>query len=80
MQIEIEDDGAGMSEDTLRLLNEGGLKKDEFGTHLGIWNCKKRAELFYDGKASIRLASCEEGGTRAEIRLPIRFEQGEEKK
>lgn len=72
LHITIEDTGSGIPETVLQQLNRDQAYTDESGNrHIGIWNCRRRLELFYGKHASVQLESRLDRGTRVHIILPV---------
>ncbi|GGA44292.1 sensor histidine kinase [Paenibacillus physcomitrellae] len=78
VQIEIKDNGVGMSRETAEMLLKsiredapriGGSKRKSTG--LGTHNVFKRLHLFFDGKQQIEIESAEGAGTAVLFRLPF---------
>ena len=46
--------------------------------HIGIWNCKRRIELFYEKDAEINIVSSPGAGTQVFINIPFVKEVGHE--
>jgi len=70
--VTIEDDGKGMDPDLVNLLNEGEIYIDDYGQkHLGVWNCRRRLELFFDQSARLQIISQPQTGTKVLIELPF---------
>ena len=75
LHITIEDNGRGMSRETLKRLNrEGG----EDGNHLGIANVRKRLKLYYSDEAGLYFESKPDRYTRVHLFIPVRKENGHE--
>ena len=77
LHITIADTGCGIPETVLQQLNQDEAYTDDSGNrHIGIWNCRRRLELFYGNQASVRLESEKEQGTRVHIVLPVSGKEG----
>ncbi|RRJ64071.1 sensor histidine kinase [Paenibacillus oralis] len=78
VEIEIRDNGAGMSRETVeRLLRSVREEAPRFGgkghsTGLGTHNVFKRLHLFFDGRQRIDIDSTEGAGTTVKFTLPYR--------
>ncbi|CAM4223348.1 MAG: sensor histidine kinase [Paenibacillus macerans] len=78
VEIEIRDNGAGMSRETVeRLLRSVREEAPRFGgkgqsTGLGTHNVFKRLHLFFDGRQQIDIDSKEGAGTTVKFTLPYR--------
>jgi two-component system sensor histidine kinase YesM len=70
IKINIEDTGKGFTEEMLMELNAGKMVIDDKGTHIGVWNVKRRLELLYLGNASVRFYNKNPQGAVVEINLP----------
>ena len=69
--ISINDTGAGIEEDLLKCLNAEAQYEDRDGRkHIGIYNCRKRLELFYGDRASLKINSTIGEGTQVWMELP----------
>lgn len=77
VQIEIADNGVGMSEETRNLLLKSVLEEvprqggKGHSTGLGTHNVFKRLQIFFDGKQLIEIESEEGQGTTVRIKLPF---------
>ncbi len=65
------DSGCGMDSATLEVLQNGEILEKENKKHIGIWNCRRRLAVKYDGRAHLNITSTEGEGTQVFIRLPI---------
>lgn len=71
--ISINDTGKGIASEFLNCLNSGTPYEDKNGMkHIGVWNCRKRLELFYGKDAALRIMSTEGEGTQVWIELPYK--------
>jgi two-component system, sensor histidine kinase YesM len=70
VEIIIRDSGPGFSEQVLEEIRSGNRIVDEEGEHIGIWNVRRRLQLLYRGRASIRCYNGFPQGAVVEIRLP----------
>ncbi|NBK22279.1 MAG: two-component sensor histidine kinase, partial [Spirochaetia bacterium] len=61
LYLNIKDDGIGMSEEKLAIINEYALS--EHSPHVGLANVFKRIKYFYDNSCSIHIESTEGKGT-----------------
>lgn len=69
--ISICDTGSGFKEEVLEYVQRGEIYVDKMGQkHIGIWNSRRRLEVFYGEKAKITIASLRGDGTRVWIELP----------
>jgi two-component system, sensor histidine kinase YesM len=70
IKITVSDTGRGFTQNILEQLNAGNMVINDKGTHIGVWNVKRRLELLYSGNASIRFYNGEPQGAVVEINLP----------
>ena len=71
--ISISDTGRGFKEEALESAKSGEVYVDEGGRrHIGIWNCRRRMEVFYGDSASMNIISTEGSGTQIFLDLPYR--------
>ena len=76
--ISVSDTGNGIDDDILALLNAGQPYIDKNGMkHIGVWNCRRRLELFYEERASLRITSKKGEGTQVWIEFPYGGERDE---
>ncbi|PXV89445.1 HAMP domain-containing protein [Lachnotalea glycerini] len=71
MSISICDTGCGMSEDRLQQLKDGVIIHDRIGKHIGIWNCRRRLNLYYGEEAVLSISSSEGYGTQVWMEFPV---------
>ena len=71
LQIQIEDDGVGMTSERLMKLTEKNRKVEHFGG-IGINNVDDRLQLIYGQEYGIQIQSEENNGTTVTIFLPKR--------
>lgn len=70
------DTGSGIREEVLERLKSGEVYVDKLGRrHIGIWNCRRRMEVFYGDKASLNIISSRGQGTQIWLELPFLTEQ-----
>lgn len=72
IRIAIQDNGPGFRQEALEEISRGNRVVDEEGEHIGIWNARRRLQLLYGQRASIRFGKTEPHGAKVEIRLPLR--------
>ncbi|WP_078549642.1 sensor histidine kinase [Litchfieldia alkalitelluris] len=81
LQIEIRDNGLGISENRLNEIHqhfeEGIQKLDGEESNIGLKNVYVRLKLYYNGEASLQLKNRDSGGLKVIIRLPITLKDGE---
>ena len=70
--ISIVDTGNGMDAERLRCLNAGEVIEDSSGRHIGIWNCRRRIQMYFGERADLHFSSVENGGTQVWMALPYR--------
>ena len=76
--ISISDTGRGFREDALESVQSAEVYVDAGGhRHIGIWNCRRRMEVFYGDTATMNITSTEGSGTQIFLDLPYRTEGGE---
>ena len=76
LMISINDTGAGMDQNMADCLNQGRLYEDRDGIkHIGVYNCRKRLELFYGDEAVLKINSTPGEGTQVWIELPCRTDR-----
>lgn len=70
------DTGNGMSEEVLERIQDGEVYVDRLGhKHIGIWNCRRRMEVFYGDAASMKIISAPGQGTQIWLELPFLEEE-----
>ncbi len=70
------DTGNGMSEEVLERIQDGEVYVDKLGhKHIGIWNCRRRMEVFYGDAASMKIISAPGQGTQIWLELPFLEEE-----
>ncbi len=70
--ISICDTGKGIREEVLASIQQGEVYEDQAGQkHIGIWNCRRRIEVFYGESASINIISALGEGTQVWLELPF---------
>lgn len=71
--ISISDTGRGIRPEVLKALRSGEPYVDRHGNkHIGIVNCMRRVEVFYDRKAQLSITSARDEGTQVFLRVPYR--------
>lgn len=68
--LEVEDDGAGMSEEVLGTLRQ--YKEEDAGNHFGVSSVHRRIQLYYGENYGIEIQSELGVGTKVVIRIPRR--------
>ncbi len=71
--ISVCDTGRGIKQEILERLQKGQVYRDRMGKdHIGVWNCRRRLEVFYGGDASMSIVSSPGEGTQVWLDLPFR--------
>lgn len=76
LEIEIKDNGRGMSKEQIRTLLNSKVKKTKGFTAVGIPNVRDRLELYYGEKSQLRYVS-DDRGTTVMIYLPAAYDEKE---
>ncbi len=71
LKISILDTGNGMPADILEKLNRGEVVENATGRHIGVWNCRKRIQMYYGESAVLTISSTPGEGTQVWMELPI---------
>lgn len=73
LHLEVEDDGAGISEDRLQaiLRFDGNLSRDVMGAGIGLNNVHKRIRVNFGSPYGLQIESQEENGTLVKVLLPV---------
>lgn len=80
LHISVCDTGNGIPVDRLEKLRRGELIEDEVGKHIGIWNCRKRLDMYYGDDTGLSISSVEGEGTQVWLKLPLQYgEDGKER-
>lgn len=70
--ISVCDTGRGIKPEILDCLRQGEVYRDKMGkSHIGVWNCRRRMEVFYGGKASMNITSAPGEGTQVWLDVPF---------
>lgn len=78
MLISVTNTGRGMNEEVLEKISNGEVYLDKRGEkHIGIWNCRRRMEVFYGSDTKFSIVSKPEEGTQVWIEVPF-IEQSRE--
>lgn len=67
--IKIEDDGVGISKDSLRKIRERLIHQNQLVDHIGIYNCYHRLKLFFEKNLEFQMTSTEGNGTCIKISI-----------
>lgn len=65
----VEDDGNGIPEKNLEMVNTAMLKIDEVSDHIGVANVRSRLRLIFGDKGSLVYSARNEGGAIATVKL-----------
>lgn len=71
LHIVLEDNGNGIQQDMLELLND---ENADMGEHMGVANVRKRLKLYYGEEAQVYFESMPESYTRAHLFIPVKEE------
>lgn len=76
--ISVCDTGRGIKPEILDCLKRGEVYRDKMGKeHIGVWNCRRRMEVFYGDAASMKITSSPGQGTQVWLDVPYMTEAGE---
>lgn len=79
MVISVTDTGRGMTEEVLSRVSKGEIYYDRMGKkHIGIWNSRRRMEVFFGDDTTFSIVSWPEEGTQVWIEIPALYEMGEQ--
>lgn len=79
LQIEIEDNGIGMEEETIQALLNGTIKTTGRGNNVGVHNVHQRIKLYYGEEYGIEIDSELYEGTIVKLWLPLEWGEQYEK-
>lgn len=68
--IRVVDDGEGIPNYILEMVNSNKPVIKDGKQHIGIWNCKKRLHMFYGDAATYSIVSGDGKGTIVEVHIP----------
>ncbi|NLO38151.1 MAG: sensor histidine kinase [Ruminiclostridium sp.] len=68
-----EDDGAGMSRETLDEIQQLLVHSSNKTNHSGLYNIHRRVQLRYGEEYGIEIGSTEGTGTRLQVTMPVRY-------
>ena len=69
--VEIEDNGCGMTENTVWEINNGIFGKAESKNHIGMENAITRIRMYYGERANVVIESEIDKGTKVSIWIPL---------
>ncbi len=70
--ISVCDTGRGIKPEILDCLQRGEVYRDKMGKeHIGVWNCRRRMEVFYGEEASMKITSSQGQGTQVWLDIPF---------
>ena len=73
--ISVCDTGRGIKPEILDCLKRGEVYRDKMGKeHIGVWNCRRRMEVFYGDAASMKITSSPGQGTQVWLDVPYMTE------
>lgn len=72
LTIDIEDDGNGMTEEMLSILNK--RDREQLKDHIGFYNVDTIIRLNYGLNYGLKATNLEEGGVRVTVELPIKYD------
>ena len=76
LYLSVCDTGKGIEPQILTCLNSGEMYVDQNKKkHIGIWNCRRRIEVFYGEEGSLRINSSVGDGTQVWMELPYRSKE-----
>ncbi len=70
--IEIEDDGMGYPQDVLEFMDGRGMRQENNGSRIGLWNIKNMMELMYEREGLISLSNIQPHGCLNRIWVPVK--------
>ncbi|SCP99516.1 sensor histidine kinase [Anaerobium acetethylicum] len=70
LSISIIDTGNGMDEEILEKVRADEAFVDYRGTHIGIWNCRKRLQIHYGDQTKFSISSKKGEGTQVWMEIP----------
>ena len=79
LAISVIDTGRGMAPEVLDIVSRGEIYHDRMGKkHIGIWNCRRRMEVFYGKDTKFHITSKPEEGTQVWMEVPLIYEVEEQ--
>ena len=73
LQIEVTDDGCGISDEYMEALND--RQQERMEGHIGVSNVDTIIRLTYGEEYGIHIERPDEGGTRVVLQLPLKYEE-----
>lgn len=73
LQIEVTDDGCGISDEYMEALNN--RQQERMEGHIGVSNVDTIIRLTYGEEYGIHIERSDEGGTRVVLQLPLKYEE-----
>lgn len=70
LSISIIDTGNGMEEEILKKVRTDEAFEDYRGTHIGVWNCRKRLQIHYGKGTKFSISSKKGEGTQVWMEIP----------
>lgn len=71
MSVAVCDTGNGMETETLQLLREGQPVENRTGTHIGIWNSRRRLNRIFGNRGTMTITSALNEGTQVWMEIPL---------
>ena len=71
----VEDNGSGISEDKLKELRKGLEQEDVYREHIGLYNSHRVVRLLYGPESGMTIESSPGNGTRVIVTLPADMEE-----
>lgn len=73
--LQISDDGRGMSEEDVDMINHCAFPEGDSGKHVGIRNSITRLQYYWNGQAKVTVESCPNMGTTFSVYIPCDLEE-----
>ncbi|MFC0212688.1 histidine kinase [Paenibacillus chartarius] len=70
IRIQVRDNGKGIPEEKLKLLQSRSYFEDEGSDHVGLWNVMRRCKLFYKSEVNMLLERAEPSGSIVTLIIP----------
>ncbi|MFD0696155.1 histidine kinase [Paenibacillus sp. GCM10027628] len=68
--VQVHDNGKGIPEEKLRMLQSQSYFEEEGNDHIGLWNVMRRCKLYYKSNVDMVLERAEPSGSIVTLRLP----------